>query len=150
MNPKTPNPMKKILTLLALLFNALTALSQLYSPGLRQEAEDGNPEAQFTLGLCYDIGDGVVENKRESTEWYRKAEAQNNGYAMNNLGLMYIQGKGVRENIPIGMYWLKKAGELGEETAIDNYNRLYEAGYRAASSPNGTTATSGKRKSRRR
>lgn len=86
----------------------------------------------------------------EAIKWYRKAAAKNNGYTMNNLGLMYIQGKGVRQNISVAMYWFKKSGELGNEDAISNYNRLYEAGYRAATSPTGTKGTSGKRKSRRR
>ena len=69
---------------------------------------------------------------------------------MNNLGVMYIEGKGVRKSIPIAMYWYKKAGELGDEKAISNYNGLYEAGYRAASSPDGGKGTSEKKKSRRR
>lgn len=39
-------------------------------------ANAGHATAQFNLGVCYDEGAGVKEDKSMATFWYRKAAAQ--------------------------------------------------------------------------
>ena len=39
---------------------------------LRKNAEVGDAEAQFKLGLRYAIGEGVAEDEAEVVKWYRK------------------------------------------------------------------------------
>lgn len=46
---------------------------------LKNKAEQGNAEAQYSLGVCYRCGDGVEKNLEEAIKWYRKAAEQ--GYA---------------------------------------------------------------------
>ena len=39
----------------------------------RKAAEQGNTDSQFYLGYCYYRGEGVIENKTEAIEWFRRA-----------------------------------------------------------------------------
>ena len=43
---------------------------------LIENAEDGNPEAQFQLGLAFYNGDGINKNYREAYHWFLKANEQ--------------------------------------------------------------------------
>jgi len=46
----------------------------------RRAAEQGDAEAQFRLGECYQTGDGVRKNRSLATHWFELAEEQ--GYAL--------------------------------------------------------------------
>ena len=52
-------------------------------------AEQGHAEAQFNLGVMYDIGQGVKQDYFKAVEWYQKAAEQGLAYAQYNLGVMY-------------------------------------------------------------
>ncbi|MGD0253338.1 MAG: hypothetical protein ABSC01_11650, partial [Verrucomicrobiota bacterium] len=60
-----------------LLSTRAAALKGVAIPGKFQEykakAEQGDAEAQFNLGFCYDDGRGVVKNYTKAAKWYRKA-----------------------------------------------------------------------------
>lgn len=43
---------------------------------LKNKAEQGNAEAQYSLGVCYRCGDGVEKNLEEAIKWYKKAAEQ--------------------------------------------------------------------------
>ena len=68
-------------------------------PGKFQEyqakAEQGEAEAQFKLGFCYDGGRGVAKDYVKAAKWYRKAAEQNYAPAQSNLGCCYDSGLGV-------------------------------------------------------
>ncbi len=49
---------------------------------IHQKAKSGNSEAQFNLGLLYDIGLGVSENDSLAFKWYRKSAEQGNKQAI--------------------------------------------------------------------
>lgn len=38
-----------------------------------KSAEQGNYDAFFNLGECYENGEGVQQNHQEAVKWYRKA-----------------------------------------------------------------------------
>ena len=42
----------------------------------RKAAEQGNPQAQYTLGMMYQKGRGVAQNQSEAQKWYQKAAGQ--------------------------------------------------------------------------
>ncbi|PWL66218.1 MAG: hypothetical protein DBY30_05255 [Verrucomicrobia bacterium] len=48
-------------------------------------ARQGDAEAQFYLGLCYNYGDGVEKDLSEAVKWYRKAADQGDALAQYNL-----------------------------------------------------------------
>jgi TPR repeat protein len=47
--------------------------------------EQGDAEAQFALGLMYDNGEAVSQDKAEAVRWYRMAAEQGNAKAQASL-----------------------------------------------------------------
>ena len=58
-------------------------------------AEQGDVDAQFSLGEMSKKGQGVPRDDAEALKWYRRAAAQGHADAQNNLGIIYTLGKGV-------------------------------------------------------
>lgn|GEM_PF-4542175 len=42
----------------------------------RNDAGQGDAEAQYLLGCCYQFGDGIIKNKVEAAKWFRKSAKQ--------------------------------------------------------------------------
>ena len=55
-------------------------------------AEQGHVDAQYSLGVMYENGEGVPENDAEAVKWWRFAAEQGNVGAQYNLGYMYENG----------------------------------------------------------
>ena len=91
-------------------------------------AKQGNKEAEFWVGRCYDRGDGVQKNRREAVKWYQKAAEKGHPKALNNLGMSYMNGNGIEKNETIAIELLKKAAELGSVVAQYNLAGSYEEG----------------------
>jgi TPR repeat protein len=79
-----------------------------YSQGLRDRANKGDAEAQFTLGKNYEAGrSGLKKDYAEAARWYLKSAEQGNAYAQASLGILYHSGKGVpRDNVQAEMWFL--------------------------------------------
>ena len=104
---------------------------------VRRCAEQGDAQAQFNLGLMYDMGDGVPQDDAEAVRWYRRAAEQDfanaqtllgakwyrlaaeqgDATAQSNLGLMYARGEGVPEDNVLAYMWLNLAAAQGGEGA---------------------------------
>ena len=56
-------------------------------------AEQGHAAAQYMLGLCYELGEGVEQDQVKAVEWYRKAAEQGQAVAHCSLGRCYAEGK---------------------------------------------------------
>jgi len=95
---------------------------------LRARADQGDASAQYSLGLMYDNGEGVVQDSEQAVVWYRKAADQGVARDQNNLGLMYRNGKGVVQNYVQAHKWfnLAAANSTGEdyEQAARNRSRV--------------------------
>ena len=72
-------------------------------------AEQGDAEAQFCLGNCYCIGDGVKQDYSEAFKWFRKAAEQGDAGAQCNLGICYAEGHGIKQDYSEATKWLGKA-----------------------------------------
>ena len=77
---------------------------------IRVDAEQGDAEAQYILGVAYGNGEGVSENYAEAVKWYRLAAEQGDARAQFNLGFMYANGKGVLRSGAAAADWYYKAG----------------------------------------
>ena len=84
---------------------------------LLDAAGQGNPDAMFKLGKCYNNGEGVTPDYAEAVKWYRKAAEQGNASAQYNLGRAYDYGKGVKKDKAEAVKWLRKAAEQGDTEA---------------------------------
>lgn len=51
----------------------------------RKAAETGDAIAQYNLGVCYDTGEGVAQDKAEAAKWFRKAAEQGDETAQSVL-----------------------------------------------------------------
>ena len=79
----------------------------------RKAAEQGDAQAQFNLGHCYERGQGVPQDFSEAVKWYRKAAEQGHTSAQENLGACYANGRAVIDD-PVQAYpWVKLAEERG-------------------------------------
>ncbi|HKR36465.1 MAG TPA: caspase family protein [Steroidobacteraceae bacterium] len=60
-----------------------------------ESAQQGDPEAQVTVGEIYERGLGAQPNYEAALIWYKKAADQGYSRALFNLGTLYEQGLGV-------------------------------------------------------
>ncbi len=74
-------------------------------------AEQGDAEAQFSLGVCYFGGLGVEQSYIEAVKWYRKAAEQGDAGAQISLGWSYENGYGVEKSYTKAVKWYSKAAE---------------------------------------
>lgn len=95
---------------------------------VRPLAEQGDPKAQYNMGVIYDRGYGVERDYDKALSWYEKAAAQGDAEAAHNLGVMYHAGHGVPVNNQRAVYWFKKAAKLGEPAAQNNLAVMYAEG----------------------
>ena len=86
----------------------------------KASAEQGDAEAQFNLGFCYDDGRGVKKDYGEAVKWYRKAAEQNFAPAQFNLGYCYANGQGVKKNLEEAVEWYRQAAEQNYTPAQSN------------------------------
>jgi len=93
-------------------------------------AKDGDPKAQFNVGLIYANGKGVNKDSYQAMEWYKKAAEQGNSAAQYNLAKLIAQrpdSKDPRAMKKI-MYWYEKAAESGRKEAVNDLALLYLEG----------------------
>jgi len=82
---------------------------------LRKLAEQGDSEAQFTLGTLYRNGDGVLQNDSKAVEWFQRAADQGHPLALRALGSAYWGGRGVEQNYSRAYFWYELALAMGDQ-----------------------------------
>jgi TPR repeat protein len=86
----------------------------------RKAAEQGNMNAQYNLGNCYENGNGVPQDYKKAAEWYTKAADQGDMDAQLYLGDCYFDGNGVPQDYKKGAEWYRKSAEQGNTYAQYN------------------------------
>ncbi len=84
---------------------------------LRASAQEGNPIAQFNMGVRYAQGQGVPQDYVEAARWYAAAADQGDVPAQFNLGLLFYQGQGVERNLAYAFELFRAAALQGDERA---------------------------------
>jgi len=95
---------------------------------MRQAAEQGLADAQFSLAWAYDNGDGVPQDYALAARWYRKAAEQGVAGPQNNLAVMYADGRGVLQDYDQAAQWFRRAAEQGLADAQHDLGVLYFKG----------------------
>jgi TPR repeat protein len=88
----------------------------------------GNAEAQSSLGLLYEQGNGVPKDYVQAVNWYRKAADQGDPEGEFRLGGMYFEGHGVSKDAVEVVNWYRKAAEQGFSKAQFNLGVMYSNG----------------------
>ena len=94
----------------------------------KSAAAQGNSDAQFNLGVMYDIGQGVTQDYAEAVRWYKLAAAQEDDRAQFNIGLKYDNGIGVVRDYAEAVRWYKLAAAQGYASAQINLGYMYGSG----------------------
>ena len=133
-----------ILAALAVSVLALTLIAP-WVPGqdpdriaeLRRRAEQGDVEAQFTLGTLYSFSQilfanggraGPESDPAEAAKWYRLAAEKGHAMAQNNLGGMYANGRSVPQNDAEAVKWYRLSAEQGFAPAQNDLGLMYANG----------------------
>lgn len=83
----------------------------------KMAAEQGDPVAQYHLGLSYDSGQGVIPDYVEAVRWYRRAAQQGYAIAQHAIGYMYRVGNGVAQDYIRAHMWANIARRNGDNKA---------------------------------
>ena len=75
----------------------------------RASAKNGEPRAQYSLGLLYIRGQGVKPDLKEVMKWLRKAAGQGDGEARMMLGDLYRKDIPMLRNLVKSYMWLTLA-----------------------------------------
>ena len=106
----------------------------------RKAAEQGDADAQYKLGLCYQDGRGVGKDEGEAEKWQDKAREiwrknaedapvvsdAEDAETSFNLGMNYYRGEGVPQDYIEAIKWFRKAADQGFAEAQYNLTRCYE------------------------
>jgi len=93
---------------------------------LRKAAEQG--VGLTVLGLCYNKGMGVPEDKEEAVRWYRKAAEQGEPNGIYLLAWSYFRGEGVPEDKTEGIRLYRIAAEQDDGGAQYELGECYYNG----------------------
>lgn len=66
---------------------------------LRQQAKEGDSEAQYLMATYYATGTNVGKNMQKATYYYRKASEQSHDMALIGLGRCYQFGLGIEKSL---------------------------------------------------
>lgn len=84
---------------------------------IQAAAEEGDAEAQFTLGLSCCGESEASQDLEQAVRWYRKAADQDHAPAQFNLAMMLAGGKGVPRDEATALTWTRRAAEGGDAGA---------------------------------
>jgi S1-C subfamily serine protease len=91
-------------------------------------ANDGSADAQFTLGVMYDVGQHVRVDKATAAAWYRQAALQGEPNAQLRLARMMFDGEGIKRDRRAGYVWALLAAErlpgAKRKDAVDEAARM--------------------------
>ena len=94
-----------------------------------KKAEAGDAQAQFQVGLHFDIGiDVITRNYEKGLKYYLMAAEQDHSDAMVSASRMYRLSRGVEQNYGEALKWLEKAADLNNEDAYDYLSLMYRDG----------------------
>jgi len=78
-------------------------------------AKEGDPKAQYRVGVMHASGQGVPHNEPEAVKWFLLSAAQGNADAEYSLGQEYATGGfghgGIERDAPEAYFWLVLAIE---------------------------------------
>jgi hypothetical protein len=102
-------------------------------PGGRESlaamADQGDPKAQFQLGMSYRSGEPGTRDYPLAYRWVEKSAQQGYADAQYALGVMHLAGDGVLQSFPVAFKWFERAAQQNHADAQYNLGRMYRRGY---------------------
>ena len=102
------------------------------SKRIRQAAEDGDPFAQFEMGLDFDFGTYGEQDFQKAADYLTKAANQGHQSAEGNLLLQHVLGQAKTYPPEVVFARLKNRARSGDREAQNNFGLCFQFGYGAA------------------
>jgi TPR repeat protein len=99
---------------------------------LESAAAKGYAPSQNELGLRYQTGNGVQQDAKLASDWFRKAAEQKLPQAQVNLGLLLVKGDGVTQDRNEAFKQFSSAAQAGDIWGTNNLGSMYEMGWGTA------------------
>lgn len=124
--------MKNILTSVALFLTVMPAQADAVRIGtnayrhgeygsaaaiLKPLAQEGDPIAQFAIGVMHDDGHGLPQDFTLALAWYKRAAEAGLVDAQYMVGRFYGSGRGVKQNPATAFFWFNIAAAGGHPHA---------------------------------
>ncbi|NOT17364.1 MAG: sel1 repeat family protein [Sulfuriferula sp.] len=84
---------------------------------LTADAQNGDVNAQYNLGVLYFEGKDVPQDYVEAAKWYGAAADQGDKQAQFNLGLMFYRGIGLPQNYLYAYELFELGAHQGDDRA---------------------------------
>lgn len=95
---------------------------------LRKAVDQGNADAEFLLGLCYEHGQGVPQSTWEAKKHYESAGEHGNSMGYLQLGALYANENSPIRNLPSAFGWYMKAAQDNNAQAQVTVAYMYMSG----------------------
>ena len=95
---------------------------------LQAKASAGDPDAQFRVGVQYELGARVTKDPAQAAVWYRKAADHGFAQAQHSLGVLYELGNGIPADPATAALWYRKAAGQGFAPAQFSLGLCYAHG----------------------
>jgi len=92
-------------------------------------AKKGEAEAEFFIGLIYDMGSIDLMDKKKAVIWYLKAAKKGYPRAQYDMGVMLSKGEGIKKDLKEALKWYQKSAKNGFGYAMYNLGVAYQRGY---------------------
>lgn len=103
---------------------------------VKAKADAGDPIAMANYGAALNEGAfGLVQNKSESIQWFKKAAEKGSVEGASGLGWAYFEGEGVEQNYQEAAKWFLIAAEKGNPVAQERMGYLYSKGKGVSKEP---------------
>lgn len=103
-----------------------------YSPEavatLQRQAQSGDANAQYRLGMAYEHGIGVPRDLAQAMNWYKKSAAEGNANGEYYLGAMYQYGIGTQQDYAQALSLYQQAAKQGHTEAENSLGVMYRNG----------------------
>lgn len=97
---------------------------------LQTKAQNGDLQAQLTLGNMYYFGEYIAKDYKEAIKWWLISAERGGDGSQFNLGVMYANGwGGVSQDYKEAIKWFLKAAEQGYVGAQCELGRMYVNGW---------------------
>ena len=94
----------------------------------KKAADEGDAEAQFQTGVCYEQGTGVEKDYAQARMYYAMASMQGHAFATHNLGVLYYFGYGGEQDFDRAFSDFSSAAATGDSLALASLSVCYELG----------------------
>lgn len=92
------------------------------------QAEQGDRDAQFNVGVIYNLGWNTEIDNQKAIYWFEKAAAQGHRSSIYNSGVHYSEGKGVKVDFVKAASYFERAAKMGHINAMIGLADLYKFG----------------------